>query len=160
MVTAKNEIQTNLYKTNTFGTTQKWPSWKGCHLIKNLYQATTNQIWSFLAGFSFFSVVNVLKEIKVYLNKNLLFRVFWSHSRKLKMFSVIFDFLCPCIKEVQYSCSAHGSVHLFIIEISSHSHKERKEPQFFSNVTMINVKKRLWRKINELKTMIRISGDS
>ena len=48
------EIQSNLYKTTTFGTTQKWPSWKGGRLIKNLYQATTNQIWSFLAGFSFF----------------------------------------------------------------------------------------------------------
>ena len=160
MVTAKNEIQTNLYKTNTFGTTQKWPSWKGCHLIKNLYQATTNQIWSFLVGFNIFSAVNVLKEIKVYLNKDLQFRVFWSHSRRLKMFSVTFDFECTYIKEVQYSCSVHGFVHLFIIAISSHSHKERKEPQFFSNVTMINIKKRLWRKINELKTMIRISGDS
>ena len=76
------------------------------------------------------------------------------------MFSVTFDFECTYIKEVQYSCSVHGFVHLFIIAISSHSHKERKEPQFFSNVTMINIKKRLWRKINELKTMIRISGDS
>ena len=76
------------------------------------------------------------------------------------MFSVTFDFECTYIKEVQYSCSVHGFAHLFIIAISSHSHKERKEPQFFSNVTMINIKKRLWRKINELKTMIRISGDS
>ena len=59
------------------------------------------------------------------------------------MFPVIFDFLCTYIKEVQYNCSAHGSVHLFIIAISSHSHKERKEPQFFSNVTMINIEKRL-----------------
>ena len=126
-------LQSNLYKTTTFGTTQKWPSWKGGCLIKNLYQATTNQIWLFLAGFFFFffSVVNVLKEIKVYLNKDLQFRVFWSHSRRLKMFSVTFDFEWTYIKEVQYNCSAHGSAHLFIIAISSHSHKEQKEPQFF-----------------------------
>ena len=57
--------------------------------MKNLYQATTNEIWLFLAGFSFFSAVNVLKEIKVYLNKDLQFRVFWSHSRRLKMFSLL-----------------------------------------------------------------------
>ena len=145
----------------TFRTTQKWSSWKGGgHLMKNLYQATTNEIWLFLAGFSFFSAVNVLKEIKVYLNKDLQFRVFWSHSRKLKMFSVTFDFECTYIKEVQYNCSAHGSVHLFIIAISSHSHKERKEPQFFFNVTMINIKKCLRRKIHELKTLIGTSDDS
>ena len=99
-------------------------------------------------------MVNVLKEIEVYLNKDLQFRAFWSHSRRLKMFSVTFDFECTYIKEVQYNCSAHVSVHLFIIAISSHSHKERKEPQFYSNVTMINIKKRLRRKIHELKTLI------
>ena len=53
-------IQSNLYKTTTLGTAQKWSSWKGGRLIKNLYQATTNQIWSFLPGFSFFLTVNVL----------------------------------------------------------------------------------------------------
>ena len=47
-------IQSNLYKMTTFGTTQKWSSWKGGCLVKNLYQATTNQIWLFLAGISFF----------------------------------------------------------------------------------------------------------
>ena len=98
---------------------------------------TTNQIWSFLAGFCFFSAVNILKEIKVYLNKDLQFRMLWSHSRKLKMFSVTFDFLCTYIKEVffmyiYYNCNAHGSVHLFIIAISSHSDKEQKDPQFLS----------------------------
>ena len=63
--------------------------------------------------------------------------MFWSHSRRLKMFSVTFDFECTYIKEVQYNCSAHGSAHLFIIAISSHSHKERKLPQFFFNVTTL-----------------------
>ena len=111
------------------GTTQKWPSSKCGRLIKNLYQATTNKIWSFLVGFSIFSAVNVLKEIKVYLNKDLQFRMSWSHSGRLKMFSVTSD------KEVQYNCSVHGFAHLFIIAISRHSHKERKKPQFFSNVT-------------------------
>ena len=53
------------------------------------------------------------------------------------MFSVTFDFECTYIKEVQYNCSAHGSAHLFIIAISSHSHKERNEPQFFVNVATL-----------------------
>ena len=47
------------------------------------------------------------------------------------MFSVTFDFECTYIKEVQYNCSVHRSVHLFIIAISRHSHKEQKESQFF-----------------------------
>ena len=47
------------------------------------------------------------------------------------MFSVTFDFKCKYIKEVQYNCSAHHFVHLFIIARSSHSHKEQKESQFF-----------------------------
>ena len=50
------DLQSNLYKMTTLGTTQKWSSWKGGRLIKILYQVTTNQIWSFLAGFSFFSI--------------------------------------------------------------------------------------------------------
>ena len=92
-------------------------------------------------------MVNVLKEIEVYLNKDLQFRAFWSHSRRLKMFSVTFDFECRYIKEVRYNCSAHGFAHLFITAISSHSHKERKEPQFFFqcsySVTMINIIKNI-----------------
>ena len=34
-------------------------------------------------------------------------------------------------KEVWYNCSAHGSAHLFIIEISSHNHIKWKQPQKF-----------------------------
>ena len=49
------------------------------------------------------------------------------------MFSVTFDFECTYIKEIQYNCNVHRSVHLFIIAISSHSHKEWKEPQFLIN---------------------------
>ena len=44
-------IQSNLYKTTTIGTTQKGSSWTGDRLIKHLYKTTTNQMWSFLAGF-------------------------------------------------------------------------------------------------------------
>ena len=59
--------------------------------------------------------------------------MFWYHSWRLKIFSGTFDFdfECTYIKEVQYNCSAHHSVQLFVIEISSYSHKEQKEPQFF-----------------------------
>ena len=77
-----------------------------------------------------------------------------------RSWQVLVFFECTYIKEVQYNCSTHGSVHLFIIAISSHSHKERKKPQFYSNITMINIKKRLRRKIHELKTLIGTSDDS
>ena len=43
-------LQSNLCKTTTLGTTQKWSSWTGCHLIKHLYKTTTNLIWLFLTG--------------------------------------------------------------------------------------------------------------
>ena len=33
------------------------------------------------------------------------------------------------LTEVQYNCSAHRSVHLFIIAIRSHRHIKRKQPQ-------------------------------
>ena len=44
-------MQSKLYETTTLGTTQKWSSWAGGPLIKNFYKTTTNQMWSFLAGF-------------------------------------------------------------------------------------------------------------
>ena len=44
-------IQSNLYKTTTLGTTQKWLFWTGGCLIKHLYKMTANQIWLLLAGF-------------------------------------------------------------------------------------------------------------
>ena len=127
-------IQSNLYKMTTFGTTQKWSSWKGGCLVKNYIKQPRTKFDHFWQVLVFFSAVNVLKEVKVYLNKGLQFCMFWSHSRRLKMFSVTFDFECPYIKEVQYNPSAHGSAHLFIIAISHHSHKEGKEPQFFFSV--------------------------
>ena len=37
------KVKSNQYKMTTFGTTQKWLSWKGGRLIKNLYQETANQ---------------------------------------------------------------------------------------------------------------------
>ena len=46
----KKPVQSNLYKTTTLGTTQKWLSWTGGYLIKYLYKTTTNQVWSFSAG--------------------------------------------------------------------------------------------------------------
>ena len=45
------ELQSNLHKTTTLGTTQKWLSWAGGHLIKHLYKMITNQMWSLSAGF-------------------------------------------------------------------------------------------------------------
>ena len=47
----KELIQSNLYKTTTLGTSQKWSFWTGGRLIKHLYKTTTNQIWSLLASF-------------------------------------------------------------------------------------------------------------
>ena len=54
----------------------------------------------------------------------------------------VWDF--ALLKEVRYNCSAHGSAHFFIIAISSHSHKERKQPQiillqYSCSVNMINI---------------------
>ena len=40
----QTQLQSNLYKTTTLGTTQKCSSWVGGRLIKHLYKATTNQI--------------------------------------------------------------------------------------------------------------------
>ena len=47
----KKELQSYLYQTTTFGTTQNWSFWTGGRLIKHLYKTTINQIWSLLAGF-------------------------------------------------------------------------------------------------------------
>ena len=44
-----SELQSNLHKTTTLGTTQK--SWAGGHLIKHLYKMITNQMWLLSAGF-------------------------------------------------------------------------------------------------------------
>ena len=116
-------LQSNLYKTTTLGTTQKWLSWKGGHLIKNLCQATTKFVHSC--------------QVLVFFNGECFTRskvlVFWCHSWRLNMFSVTFDFECTYIKEVQYNCSAHCSAQLFIIAISSHSHKNRRSHNFFFN---------------------------
>ena len=67
-------------------------------------------------------------------------------------------FLKVCVKEVRYNYTAH----LFIIDISSHSHKEWKQPQiifvqYSCCITIINIlKKYLRRKIHELNTLIGI----
>ena len=45
------ELQSNLCKMTTLGTTQKWSSWAEGHLIKHLYKTANNQMWSLLAGF-------------------------------------------------------------------------------------------------------------
>ena len=49
--TGTREIQSNLYKTTSLGTIQKWFSWTDGCLIKHLSKVTTNQIWSFLADY-------------------------------------------------------------------------------------------------------------
>ena len=62
-------IQSNLYKTTTLGTTQKWSSWTGGRLMKpNLVV-----LGRFLV---FIPSVNVLRT-KICWNKDLQFRVFW-----------------------------------------------------------------------------------
>ena len=58
-------VQSNLYKATTLGTTQKWSSWAGGRLIEHLYKMTTNQMWSFLAGFKFFSPTLIFARIKI-----------------------------------------------------------------------------------------------
>ena len=105
---------------------ERWSSYK--KPVSRDREPKFGRSWQVLV---FSSAMNVLKKIKFCLDKDLQFCVFWSHSRKLKMFSVTFDFEFTYIKEVQCNCSADGSAHLFIIAISSHSHKEWKEPQFF-----------------------------
>ena len=45
------QIQSNLYKATTLGTTQNWSSWTGLHLIKHLYKMIAKKIWWFLASF-------------------------------------------------------------------------------------------------------------
>ena len=45
------QLQSNLHKTTTFGTTKKWSPWIDVRLTKHLYKMITKQIWSFLAGF-------------------------------------------------------------------------------------------------------------
>ena len=45
------QIQWNLYKTTTLGTSQKWSPWAGGRLIKHLYKTATKQMRSSLAGF-------------------------------------------------------------------------------------------------------------
>ena len=70
------------------------------------------------------------------------------------------------IKEVWYNCSVHRSADLFIIEIPSHSHIKRKQPQiiflqYICSATMINiVKKCLWKKIHEQNILSGRSDDS
>ena len=49
-VTGK-KLQSDLHKTITSRTTQKRSFWRGGRLIKHLYNTTTNQIWTFFAGF-------------------------------------------------------------------------------------------------------------
>ena len=44
-------LQSNLYKTTIFGTTQKCSPCTGRRLIEHLYKMTANEIWLFLAGF-------------------------------------------------------------------------------------------------------------
>ena len=57
-------VQSNLYKMITLGTTQKLLSWGGGHFMKHLYKTTTKQMWSFLAGFEFFSIGNIYLDKK------------------------------------------------------------------------------------------------
>ena len=71
----------------------KWSAWADSCLIKHLYKTTTNQMWSFLAGFVFFSNGNIC------LNKDLQLCMLWCQSWKLKMFSFTFHFEHTYIKK-------------------------------------------------------------
>ena len=91
-----NIIQSNLYKTTTLGTTQKWTFCMGGCLIKHLYKMTTNQLDQLLV---FIPIVNGLYTIKICWNKDLQFGVFWCHSWRLKLFLVTFDFEHTYVKK-------------------------------------------------------------
>ena len=71
-------------KTTTLGTMWKRLSWTDGRLIKHLYKTATNQMWSFLPGFCFFSNGNVC------LNKDLQLRMFWCHFEDGKCFKLLF----------------------------------------------------------------------
>ena len=73
-------LQSNLYKTTTLGTTQKWPSLSGGRVIKKTYKTTTKQVWWFLADFYLF-----LSNGNICFNKDLQLHVIRCHSRS-KMF--------------------------------------------------------------------------
>ena len=83
---------------------ERWSSYKKACIKQTLTKF--GRFWQVLVFFS----GECFERNKGYLNKNLQFRMFWSHSKKLKMFSVTFDFLYTYIKELQYNCSAHSSV--------------------------------------------------
>ena len=50
----KLQLQSNLYKTSTLGTTQKWSYWTGGRLIKHLHKMTTAKCGSFEQVFRVF----------------------------------------------------------------------------------------------------------
>ena len=59
-------MQSNLYKTTTLGTTQKWSSCTGGRFIKHLYETTSKKNLIVLGRFLvFIPTVNVLKTIKI-----------------------------------------------------------------------------------------------
>ena len=74
-------IQSNLHKTTTLGTTQKWSSWAGGCLVKHLYKTFTKQML-FLAGFFGFFL-----HSNIGLNKDLQLSVL---VQFLKIFKVTF----------------------------------------------------------------------
>ena len=58
-------IQSNLYKTTTLETTQKWSYRAGGCLTKHRYKTVTMQMWWFLAGFQFFIPTVIFARIKI-----------------------------------------------------------------------------------------------
>ena len=58
------ELQSNLYKTITLGTTQKWSSWAGGCFIKHLHKTTANVVVH--DRFCFFFPQKYLLELKIY----------------------------------------------------------------------------------------------
>ena len=74
------ELQSNLYKTITLGTTQKWSSWAGGCFIKHLQcDRKCGRSWQVL----FFFPTKIFAWIK-----DLQLSVFWCHSWRLKVSKV------------------------------------------------------------------------
>ena len=94
--------QSNLHKTTTFGTTQKWSSWTGGRLIKHLYKMTTKKSGCSWQVFSFYSHCECFIN-----NKDLQFCVFWCHSWRKKMFLVTIDFEHTYIEKWCYASGVY-----------------------------------------------------
>ena len=134
-------------------------------------------------------LLNYLLFLRLFLDSYLLktsVEIFWNYdSRNIRFLKLRFrrKYYCPKLDRTifllrdfftTYYVNDESALELqctsfcvtFIIEINSHSHIKRKQPQIIflqynCSVTMINiVKKYMWRKIHALNTLIGSSNDS